>query len=68
LVPIACRSVSCQVMPPCLPLVASLTASVGDLAVVTLRSPWPVVVLVESPALEAHEASVPGMLGAGGMP
>jgi hypothetical protein len=54
LVPIACRSVARPAILPCLPLMASWTMSMGDLVVVTLGSPWPVV------------APIPRVLGAGG--
>jgi hypothetical protein len=38
--------VACLAIPPCLALMASSKASVGDLAVVTPGSPRPVVALV----------------------
>jgi hypothetical protein len=53
LVPDACHSVTCPAIPLCLPLMASLTLSAGDLAMVTSGLPRPVV------------APVPGVPGAG---
>jgi hypothetical protein len=53
-IPIARRSTARPPIPPCLPLMASLIASVGDLAEVALGSQWTVV------------APVPGVSSAGG--
>jgi hypothetical protein len=53
LVPVAHRSAVRSAIPPWLPFMVSLTASTGDLAVVILGLPRPVVALV------------PGVLSAG---
>jgi hypothetical protein len=54
LIPVAYQSMVCSVIPLCLPLMPSLTTSVGDLAVVTSGLPR----LVVAPVL--------GVPGAGG--
>jgi hypothetical protein len=63
MVPIIHHPAAFMVTSLCPPLVASLAASMGDIAVVTLGLPRPVVESVESPTLEeptleAQDASV----------
>jgi hypothetical protein len=62
LVPIAHRFAMHSVIPPCLPLMASSTASVGDLGVVTSGLPRPMVapVLGVSGGAPGDAASAPG--------